>query len=100
MKGRRQRKPPAPRSLQEWMQVTGFTAERLRVLVKTKTGREISRTMMSFILTGSRRCSLANAADLHAVTKVPIDVLIEWPKVSGIRKSLGARPQMEPECLR
>lgn len=82
---------PAPRSLQEWMQRHGMNAERLRQMVKDQTGRGISATMMHFILTGSRRCSAVNAMALHAVTGVPMKVLQEWPKVSGITQVSGRR---------
>lgn len=80
-----------PRSLQEWMDRTGASSRRLIELVKTDTGRDISPTMMSFILRGSRRCSLQNALVLHAVTGVPIKVLTQWPKVSGVEKQLVRR---------
>ena len=82
---------PAPRSLQEWMQTHGINAERLRALVKEQTGTSISATMMHFILTGSRRCSAINAMALHVVTTVPMKVLQEWPKVSGITQFSGRR---------
>lgn len=84
-------KDVAPRSLQEWMEREGCTAERLLQMVRRKTGRDISRTMFSFILRGSRRCSLQNALALHAVTGVPIDTLTEWPRVSYMAKLSGGR---------
>lgn len=84
-----QRTAPAPRSLQEWMDRTGNNSVRLSELVRAQTGRRISPTMMSFILRGSRRCSIVNALALHAVTGVPIKALREWPKVSGTVKELG-----------
>lgn len=68
------------------MDRTGHSARRLIELVKAETGHTISPTMMSFILRGSRRCSLRNALDLHAVTGVPLKVLTQWPKVSGCAK--------------
>ena len=73
------------------MERTGQSNTGLIRMVKAKTGRDISPTMMSFILTGSRRCSIHNALALHAVTGVPIDVLQEWPKVSGVMQVLGRR---------
>ena len=82
---------PRPRSLQEWMQRTGTSALRLCELVRAETGRSISTTMMSFILTGSRRCSWVNAGALSAVTGVPIKTLVEWPKVANQTKSSGKR---------
>lgn len=82
---------PAPRSLQEWMERTGATAERLREMVRTETERSISAAMMSYILRGSRRCSAVNAMALHAVTGVPMKTLQEWPKVSGFVQFSGRR---------
>ena len=78
---------PAPRSLQEWMERTGTNGQRLRGMVKAETGRDISATMMSFILRGSRRCSAVNAMALHTVTGVPFRALTQWPKVSEHTKS-------------
>lgn len=82
---------PTPRSLQEWMERTGTTARALRDLVQKQTGHSISDTMMSFILRGSRRCSQINAFALSMVTKVPMDVLTEWPRVSEADKVSGKR---------
>lgn len=82
---------PAPRSLQEWMERTQTNASRLLTILRAKTGKTISPMMMSYILRGSRRCSLVNAMALHAVTKVPIDTLMQWPKVSELDKSYGRR---------
>lgn len=84
---------PTPRSLQEWMERSGINGTRLREMVQEQTGTAISATMLSFILTGSRRCSGVNAMALHAVTGVPIKVLREWPKVSGITQVSGRRPK-------
>jgi len=87
-----QKQLPAPRSLQEWMERTGTNAESLLELVRRDTGHSISRTMLSFILRGSRPCSRMNAIHLHAVTGVPIKALCEWPKVSGVTHFSGKRP--------
>ena len=73
------------------MERTGTNATRLLAILKAKTGRTISPMMLSYILRGSRRCSLVNAMALHAVTRVSIDALTEWPKVSDHDKSLGRR---------
>jgi hypothetical protein len=83
---------PAARSLQEWMERTGTTTLSLVARVKSQTGRDISPTMMSFILRRSRRCSQANAIALHAVTGVPIKVLTKWPKVSDSDNVSGSQP--------
>lgn len=61
------------------MDRTGTSSRHLIQLVKAKTGRAISPTMMSFILRGSRRCSRLNALALQDVTGVPVEVLTRWP---------------------
>lgn len=73
------------------MERTGNNARRLIDMVKAQTGRDISPTMMSFILTGSRRCSVVNADALNRVTGVPYEALTEWPKVSRYAKLSGRR---------
>lgn len=75
------------------MERTGLNASRLIEMVREQTGRSISHTMMSFILRGSRRCSIANALALHAVTGVPIKTLTQWPKVSNYVKPSVGRPK-------
>ena len=75
------------------MERTHYNGERLRALVKTETGKDISSTMMSFILRGSRRCSIGNALALHAVTGVPIKTLTEWSRVSNEVQLSGRRPK-------
>ena len=84
---------PAPRSLQEWMERYGKNALELLAMVKAETGCDISPTMMSFILRGSRRCSQVNAVALSAVTGVPIKTLKRWPKVSDYTQLYGRRPK-------
>lgn len=71
------------------MERTGTNARNLLKRVTAETGKTISPTMLSFILRGSRRCSLVNAAALSAVTGVPVKALTQWPKVSESAKSLG-----------
>lgn len=73
------------------MERTGTTGERLRAMVREQTGRDISGTMFSFVLRGSRRCSYWNAEALSRVTGVPIKTLMEWPKVSEMDKSARGR---------
>ena len=73
------------------MERTGTSAERLIDLVRRRTGRHISRTMLSYLLTGSRRCSAANAGVLSEVTGVPFEVLMRWSKVSATAKKSGRR---------
>lgn len=68
------------RSLQEWMERTGTNGTRLLELVKAKTGQSISPSMLSFILRGSRRCSIVNALALNAVTGLDTKALRKWPR--------------------
>lgn len=87
-------RPVTPRSLQEWMERECVTAERLIQLVKHEAGHDISRTALSFLLTGSRRCSVVNAAALSAVTGVPASILRQWPRVSKRNKLSGRRSRL------
>lgn len=64
-----------PTSLQEWMEREGVNSAELARRAK------IRPSLMSMILTGGRRCSLKNAAILHALTGVPVEKLTQWPKV-------------------
>lgn len=64
-----------PSTLQEWMEREGVNATELARRTK------IAPTMISMILSGSRRCSLKNAIVLNAVTNVPVKNLTVWPKV-------------------
>lgn len=81
----------APQSLHEWMDRTGTSSRKLIALVKEQTGRDISETMMSFLLRGSRRCSKENAEALHAVTGISVQRLRRWKK-SESDKQCGRRP--------
>lgn len=83
---------PEYRTLQEWMERTQTRGDVLLRMVQEKTGVSISPTMLSFILRGSRRCSVINADALNRTTGVPFDTLREWPKVSAYEKSSGKRP--------
>lgn len=80
---------PPPRSLQEWMERTGTNSTRLIAMVKSQTGIDISPTAMSFILRGSRRCSVVNAVALMEVTGVSHRILRRWPKDAPETKPLG-----------
>jgi len=82
---------PAPRSLQEWMERNQTNSVTLLAMVKERTGRSISPTMLSFILRGSRRCSAVNGEALAITTGVPFKVITEWPKVSQVAKRSGRR---------
>lgn len=79
------------RSLQEWMERTGTSGRRLLELVKAQTGQSISPSMLSFILRGSRRCSIVNALAFNAVTGVDTKVLRKWPRSTETDKELGGR---------
>jgi transcriptional regulator with XRE-family HTH domain len=69
------RKQAAPATLQEWMEREGVNGAELARRAK------IPQSMVSMILSGSRRCSLKNAITLHAITGVPVENLAKWPKV-------------------
>lgn len=62
-------------TLQAWMEREGVNSAELARRAK------IQPSLMSMILTGGRRCSLANAIVLSAITGVPVEKLTEWPKV-------------------
>lgn len=66
---------PAYESLQDYMAQTGTSQ---RELAK-RAG--IGETHLSLILKTSRRCSMATALKLKAVTGVPVENLVQWPKV-------------------
>ena len=70
-------------SLQDWMDRTGTTQTKLASLVGIKSPH------MSMILKGSRRCSIQLALRFHAVTGVPVEKLVEWPKVPVVRSYLS-----------
>jgi plasmid maintenance system antidote protein VapI len=66
-------------SLQDWLERTGTTQAKLAQLVGVKP------PTISSLLKGSRRCSLVLALKLSAVTTVPVEKLVEWPKVPLVR---------------
>lgn len=68
-------KKKQPATLQEWMEREGVNSAELGRRAK------IRPSLMSMILTGSRRCSLKNAVTLNAITGVPVENITEWPKV-------------------
>jgi transcriptional regulator with XRE-family HTH domain len=69
----RKQKPHA--TLQEWMEREGVNGAELARRAK------IAQSLLSMILSGSRRCSLKNAITLNAITGVPVENLAKWPKV-------------------
>jgi plasmid maintenance system antidote protein VapI len=70
---KKQHTPPA--TLQEWMEREGVNATELARRAK------ILPSLLSMILRGSRRCSIKTAVKLNAVTGVPVENIIQWPKV-------------------
>lgn len=62
------------------MERTGTTQARLAELAGIKSPH------MSSILKGSRRCSLDVALRLAAVTGVPVEKLVQWPKIPVVRR--------------
>lgn len=69
------------RSLHDWLDRTGTPQYVLARMC------EISEPALSMLLRGSRRCSLVKALRLSEVTGVPVEKLVEWPKVHDPGKS-------------
>ncbi len=70
---------PAYSSLQDWMERTGTNQARLAKLAG------MLPSQLSDVLKGSRRCSLQKALALHAVTGVPVEKMVAWPKLPPAR---------------
>ena len=68
-------KTKAYTSLQDWMERTGTTQAELA----RRAG--IPQSQLSQLLKGSRRCSVMKALALSKVTGVPVEKLVQWPKV-------------------
>jgi transcriptional regulator with XRE-family HTH domain len=81
-KNRSRLDPPA--TLNEWMERTGTTGNRLIELLKAE-GYSLSRGHLSNILKGSRRCSLRTAIALHEITGVSIKSIARWPSLRDDR---------------
>jgi len=85
------------------MERTGTNGLTLLALVKAQTGHVISQSLLSMILSRSRRCSRVNAYALHMVTGVDMDVLTRWDdaRISRIqetfRRTTKARRRMVRE---
>lgn len=75
-------KTKAYTSLQDWMERTGTTQAELARRVR------MPESQLSQLLKGSRRCSLMRALALSKVTGVPVEKLVEWPKVRVKRSFL------------
>jgi len=61
-------------SLADWLDRTGTQQQTLARKVGVKD------SVISQLLRGSRRCSLVTALKLEAVTGVPVEKLVEWPR--------------------
>jgi transcriptional regulator with XRE-family HTH domain len=70
----------APQSLQAWMERHGVSQQRLAKLAG------MPQSTISQILSGSRRCSLEKALDLHDLTGVPVEKLAQWPRTPVTRR--------------
>jgi hypothetical protein len=79
----------APASLNEWMERTGTSGDRLIQMLRDE-GYSLSRGHLSNILKGSRRCSLRTAIALHDITGVSIKAIAMWPKDRESRTSQSA----------
>lgn len=73
---------PQYRTLVEYMEMTGTTAQGLCALAndKLRGSQKMSRSLFSYILRGSRRCSGEKAWALHQITGVPMEELTRWPR--------------------
>jgi len=69
-------------TLVDYMERTGTTAERLleEANKRLRGGQKMSRTLFSYILRGSRRCSGEKAWAICQITGVPMEELTRWPK--------------------
>ena len=65
---------PTYANIWDWMERTGTTQTELSALT------QIRRPFLCKILSRGRRCSLANALKLSAVTRVPVEKLFDKPK--------------------
>jgi transcriptional regulator with XRE-family HTH domain len=73
-------KTKAYTSLQDWMERTGTTQAELA------RRAAMPQSQLSQLLKGSRRCSIVKALALSKVTGVPVEKLVEWPKIR-VRRS-------------
>ena len=62
-------------SLQDWMERTGTNQAELARRAK------MPKSQLSMLLKGSRRCSLERALVLSEITGVPVEKLVEWPRL-------------------
>jgi predicted transcriptional regulator len=75
------KKRKAYRSLHEWLDRTGTPQFRLAKMAG------MSEAALSMMLRGSRRCSILKAIRLYEITGVPVQNLIEWPRVHSTPKT-------------
>lgn len=69
-------------TVQEYMEMTETTSAQLleRVNERLRGAQKMSRSMFSYILRGSRRCSGEKAWAIHLETGVPMEELTRWPR--------------------
>lgn len=79
-------------TLVEYLELTGTTSQQLLELANAKLrgSQKMSRSLFSYILRGSRRCSGEKAWALHQVTGVPMEELTRWPRSSNAGNSRSA----------
>lgn len=79
-------------TLQAFMEGTSTSGDQLleRANAKLRGEQKMSRSLLSMILSGSRRCSGEKAWALHQVTGVPMEELTRWPRYAKTRKSQSA----------
>lgn len=78
---------PRYKTLVEYMERTGTSANRLLERVNKRLRRPLSPQLLSMIRSGSRRCSAENAWALHQATGVPMDELMRWPRYTESDKA-------------
>lgn len=76
------KQPKAPTTLQEWMEREGVSGVELARRAK------MTPSYVSMVLRGSRRCSWKKAVVLHSLTGVPVENIMQWPKVPVKRSYL------------
>jgi plasmid maintenance system antidote protein VapI len=69
------------RSLQDWMERTRTSQTKLARL------SGITQSHLSYLLTGSRRCSIQKALVLSRITGVPVEKLVKWEADDSPAKS-------------
>lgn len=80
-------------TLTDYLEHTGTTGDRLLELVNAKLrgSRKMSRSFLSYIMRGSRKCSGEHAWAIHQVTGVPMEELTRWPRTPNSTNASNSR---------